>query len=57
MNLRDEFLPYRHLIGQVMLDVSPTAFPLLSNSLLRPEPKNMDSITMTEKRRAEDGGQ
>ena len=57
MNLRDEFLPYRHLIGQVMLDVSPTAFPLLSNSLLRPEPKNMDSITMTEKRRTEDGGQ
>jgi hypothetical protein len=27
MNLRDEYLPYRYVIGQVMLDVSSMSTP------------------------------
>ena len=35
MNLNDEYLPYKHIIGQVILDVSelPTTLFLLSTVL------------------------
>jgi len=43
MNLRDEWLPYKSLIGQVILDVSLLA-PIACNKLTMKKNKNLRTV-------------